>query len=133
MRNNNGLITAYIFDGEGGGRRVGWKEIQEWTPSDTLLWVHLNYTAPEAQRWIKEESQLEDVVGNALLAEESRPRVTAFDDGLLISLRGVKSQPWSRSGGYGFTAHLGAEKPDYYHPQKKAAFSNRSLQCIREG
>jgi zinc transporter len=93
MVNNDELIAAYILDGKGGGQRVGWNEIRQWTPSDGLLWVHLNYTAPEAQQWIEEESQLENVVGDALLAEESRPRVTAFDDGLLISLRGVNLNP----------------------------------------
>ena len=93
MVNNDGLIGAYVLDGKGGGQKVGWKEIQEWKPTDGLLWVHLDYTAPEAQQWIKEENQLEDVVGDALLAEESRPRVTAFDDGLLISLRGVNLNP----------------------------------------
>ena len=93
MVNNDGLIAAFILDGKGGGRRIGWKEIQEWTPTGGLLWVHLNFTAPEAQQWIKEESQLRDVVGDALLADESRPRVTAFDDGLLIALRGMNLNP----------------------------------------
>ncbi len=93
MANNDGLIAAYLLDGKGGGQKVGWKEIREWTPSDGLLWVHLNFEGPEAQRWIREESQLEDVVGDALLAEESRPRVTAFDDGLLSAFRGVNLNP----------------------------------------
>jgi len=93
MVNNDGLIAAYILDEKGGGQRVGWKEIRQWTPPDGLLWVHLNLSAPEAQRWIKEESQLEDVVGDALLAEESRPRITGFDDGLLLALRGVNLNP----------------------------------------
>ncbi len=93
MVNNDGLIAAYILDGKGGGQRAGWDEIRQWTPSDGLLWIHLNFSIPEAQRWIREESQLEDVVGDALLAEESRPRVTAFDDGLLIALRGVNLNP----------------------------------------
>jgi zinc transporter len=93
MANNDWLIAAYVLDGKGGGQRVGWKEIREWTVSAGLLWVHLNFEAPEAQRWIKEESKLEAVVGDALLAEESRPRVTAFDDGLLIALRGVNLNP----------------------------------------
>lgn len=93
MVNNDGLIAAYVLDEKGGGQRVGWNEIRQWTPPDGLLWVHLNYTALEAQQWIKEESQLENVVGDSLLAEESRPRVTAFDDGLLISLRGVNLNP----------------------------------------
>jgi zinc transporter len=93
MVNNDGLIAAYILDGNGGGQRVGWKEIQQWTPTAGLLWVHLNFEAPNAQRWIKEESQLGDVVGDALLAEESRPRITTFDDGLLVALRGVNLNP----------------------------------------
>jgi zinc transporter len=93
MVDNNGLIASYILDGKGGGRRIGWEEIQEWTPTAGVLWVHLNFTAPEAQKWIKEESQLEDVVGDVLLADESRPRVTPFDDGLLIALRGVNLNP----------------------------------------
>ena len=93
MVNNEGLISAYILDGKGGGQRAEWNEIRQWTPTTGLLWVHLNFTATEAQRWIREESHLEDVVADALLADESRPRVTAFDDGLLIALRGVNLNP----------------------------------------
>lgn len=93
MGNNDGLIAAYVLDGKGGGQRVGWEEIREWTPAVGLLWLHLNFEAPKAQRWIREESQLEDVVGDALLAEESRPRITTFDDGVLIALRGVNLNP----------------------------------------
>jgi zinc transporter len=93
MADNDGLIAAYILDGKGGGQRVGWNEIQQLKPSDGILWVHLNFTAPEAQRWMNEGSQLEGVVADALLAEESRPRVTAFDDGLLVALRGVNLNP----------------------------------------
>jgi zinc transporter len=93
MVNNDGLIAAYILDGKGGGKRVGWKEIQQWTAAAGLLWVHLNFEAPEAQRWIREESQLDDVVGDALLAEESRPRITTFDEGVLVALRGVNLNP----------------------------------------
>jgi len=93
MANDDGLIAAYILDGKGGGKRVGWKEIQQWAPTAGLLWVHLNFEAPEAQRWIREESQLRDVVSDALLAEESRPRITTFDDGVLVALRGVNLNP----------------------------------------
>jgi len=53
MANNDGLIAAYILDGNGGGQRVGWKEIQKWTPTAGLLLVHLNFEAPDAQRWIR--------------------------------------------------------------------------------
>jgi len=93
MVNNDGLIAAYILDGNGGGQRVGWKKIQDWTVAAGLLWVHLDFTAPEAQRWIKEKSRLEEVVGDALLADESRPRITTLDDGVLLALRGVNLNP----------------------------------------
>jgi zinc transporter len=93
MGDNDGLIAAYVLDGKEGGQRVGWKEIEEWTVAAGVLWIHLDFTTPEAQQWIREKSQLEDVVGDALLADESRPRVTAFDDGLLIALRGVNLNP----------------------------------------
>ena len=93
MVNHDGLIAAYILDGNGGGQRVGWKKIQDWKPAAGLLWVHLDFTAPEAQRWIKEKSQLEEVVGDALLADESRPRITTLDDGVLLALRGVNLNP----------------------------------------
>jgi zinc transporter len=33
------------------------------------------------------------VIGDALLADESRPRVTEFDNGLLVALRGVNLNP----------------------------------------
>jgi len=93
MGENVGLVAAYLLDGKGGGRKVGWQEIEQWTPSDGLLWVHLNFSTPEAQQWIREQSQLEEVISDALLADESRPRVTSFDDGLLVSLRGVNLNP----------------------------------------
>jgi zinc transporter len=93
MGDNHGLIAAYLLDGHGGGRQVGWQEIEQWTPSEGLLWVHLNFSTPEAQQWIREQSQLGEVISDALLADESRPRVTLFDDGLLVSLRGVNLNP----------------------------------------
>ena len=46
-----------------------------------------------AQLWLREESRLPDVVVDALLAEESRPRCMAVDDGVLLNLRGVNIYP----------------------------------------
>jgi len=42
-------------------------EIQDWTVAAGLLRVHLDFTAPEAQRWIKEKSQLEDVADRLMV------------------------------------------------------------------
>ncbi len=57
MVNNDGLIAAFILDGKGGGQRVEWNEIRQWKPTAGLLWVHLNFEAPEVQQWIEEESR----------------------------------------------------------------------------
>ncbi|MDH3929118.1 MAG: hypothetical protein OEV22_14355, partial [Deltaproteobacteria bacterium] len=57
MVNNDGLIAAVILDGNGGGQRVGWNEIRQWKPTAGLLWIHLNFEAPEVQQWIEEESR----------------------------------------------------------------------------
>ena len=43
---NDGLVAAYLLDGHGGGRRLGWDEIARWQPADGLLWVQLAGAQP---------------------------------------------------------------------------------------
>ena len=57
MENDDGLIAAFILDGNGGGQRVEWNEIRQRKPTAGLLWIHLNFEAPEVQQWIEEESR----------------------------------------------------------------------------
>lgn len=56
-------------------------------------WVHLDRGNPAAQRWLREESGLPQAVVQALLAEETRPRLETMDGGLLLLLRGVNLNP----------------------------------------
>lgn len=37
MNTNSGLINAYILDGNGGGKAVGWEEINGWSEGDGIL------------------------------------------------------------------------------------------------
>ena len=92
---NDGLIQAYILDGKGGGRQVGWEDINSWQPELDLLWVHLDYSFPEVQKWLAEKSGLDEVISEALTEEDSRPRCTLFREGLLLGLRGVNMNPGS--------------------------------------
>ena len=69
MSDNQGLITAFVLNGKGGGVRVGWEKIYKQAPENGLLWVHLDFTKPNAQKWIRQASQLSEVVQDALLAE----------------------------------------------------------------
>jgi zinc transporter len=57
------------------------------------LWIHLDRTKERAQRWIRAEAGLDPLVAESLLAEETRPRVQAVGDGLLVILRGVDLNP----------------------------------------
>ena len=90
---NDGLVIAYILDGKGGGRKISWDEIAVWKPDRGILWMHMNYSFPDVQKWLYEESGLEEVISDALTEEDSRPRCTPFQEGLLLGLRGVNLNP----------------------------------------
>jgi zinc transporter len=90
---DEGLVTAFILDGKGGGREVGWNEIAAWTPDDGFLWVALDYSIPQARTWLTEQSGLEEVICDALLAQETRPRSLVNRDGVLVVLRGLNLNP----------------------------------------
>jgi zinc transporter len=85
-----GLRFACLLDGRGGARHLTWAEAEEWKPRDGVLWIHLERDHPNTRKWMMEASGIDPVTGEALLAEESRPRVEAVDDeALLIVLRGI--------------------------------------------
>lgn len=89
----SGLIAACLLDGKGGGKAVGWGDVRRWTPDEGLLWVHLDYTASDAQEWLVRESGVDDVTAEALLEEDTRPRSVVLPNGLLVCLRGVNMNP----------------------------------------
>ncbi len=89
----NGLLCAYLLDGNGGGREVGWSEIDQWTPSDGMLWVHLDYSQRHSQTWLTDYSGVDELVVHTLLAEETRPRLVLEQEGMLVVMRGINNNP----------------------------------------
>jgi zinc transporter len=87
------LICAYILDGQGGGREVWWPDVDGWKPEAGVLWVHLDHTSQKSQEWLRRFSNLDPLVVEALLADDTRPRCLEIDDGLLVILRGVNLNP----------------------------------------
>jgi zinc transporter len=81
-----------MLDGRGGCEDLGWAGIESWQPDQGVLWIHLERDEPIAQKWMRERSGIDPLIVEALLAEESRPRVEASEDGLLVVLRGVNVQ-----------------------------------------
>jgi len=89
----DGLICAYVLDRRGAGRPLDWAGVRQWSPEQGILWVHLDYTEPVAHNWIKEMSEVPPTVAESLITEESRPRTLNVSDGLLVTLRGVNTNP----------------------------------------
>lgn len=58
-----------------------------------LNWKHLNFSVDEDASWIRHESGIPDLVNEAMLDEDTRPRALMTDDGLLVILRGVNMNP----------------------------------------
>lgn len=84
------IISAYAFDGTGGAVKLHGKDIAEKVKSKELAWVHLDASAAESRAWLDANvDYLDHVILDALLAEETRPRITEFKDGALVILRGV--------------------------------------------
>jgi zinc transporter len=93
MKNGDGLIHAFLFDGTGGGRRLEMPDIESWTPEQGVLWTHFDYTSEDVRQWLRNSAGLEELVADALLTEETRPRATAIDNGLLVALRAINMNP----------------------------------------
>ncbi len=88
-----GLISALLLDGQGGASQLDWEAIKRWQPADGVLWLHLDRTAAAVQQWLSESAGLDEIICDALLAEETRPRYRRLPEGLLVNLRGVNLNP----------------------------------------
>jgi zinc transporter len=93
MDHKDGLVNAYVLDGKGGGRTLDWNGVRGWKRGDGVLWVHLQWDEPTAAEWVRRDSGLDPLVADALLAEDTRPRCVAYEDGIMVILRGVNMTP----------------------------------------
>ena len=82
---NDPILMAYEFDGVGGGRALIENEVGAAQKDKHLAWVHLYMKEEGAKPWLEKEiSYLDPHIVNALLADETRPRVTEIGDGAFI-------------------------------------------------
>ncbi len=85
----SGLLDAYLLDGRGGGKRVDWETVRSWTPSDGVLWMNLDYTAPDSIAWLEQRSGIDAVFLEGLLDHDPRPRAATHGRDLLLIVRGI--------------------------------------------
>ena len=93
MTQDDSLICAYEFDGHGGARTLDWDGVRASRPGEGWTWIHLQREAPASREWLERESGLDEVLCEALLSSESRPRCEPYGEGVLLSLRGVNLNP----------------------------------------
>jgi zinc transporter len=87
------FLHSYVLDRRGGRQVIGPDEVSKWTPEAGILWVHLDVNNEASRRWLTEKSKLPANVVDTLLAGETRPRSHVSEDGGLVVLRGVNTNP----------------------------------------
>ncbi len=87
------FVCAYLLDGSGRGQRLDASGVGAWSEEQGVLWVHLDILDAEAREWAHRHGELDSTIVEALLVGETRPRVVPSDDGLLLVLRGVNTNP----------------------------------------
>ena len=90
---DQGLICAFDLDGKGGGRELGWLEINEPQQADVVRWIHLDHTARDSRSWLTTQSGLNEPIADAMLETETRPRCLQTGEGILLVMRGVNLNP----------------------------------------
>jgi len=87
------FVFCHQLDGAGGSRVLDPAALDAWKPADGPLWVHLDIGNSEARRWLTQRSQLPKAAQDLLLAQETRPRSISLEQGLMVVLRGVNTNP----------------------------------------
>ena len=91
METNSGMIHAFTIDGQGAGISLsGDDNVAAIVESEQLAWVHFDVNDPNSKIWLETKlGFLDSIIVQALVAEETRPRILQFDQGTLLILRGV--------------------------------------------
>ena len=84
-----GLAHAYLLDGRGGCAQLDWDGVARWTAGDGPLWLNLDYTAADVQRWLAQRSAIDPLIREALVDDDPRPRAAAHGDALLLIVRAI--------------------------------------------
>jgi zinc transporter len=90
------LIDAFWFDGEKHATSLSWADLGSMADDTTtpgFAWIHLQRDVTETRDFLFNLSGLPRVACEALVAAESRPRMTTFDEGIIVDIRGVNMNP----------------------------------------
>ncbi len=90
---DEGLLFACRLDGTGGAKLTDWSDVETWSAESGPIWIHLDSSSNRVKTWVRERSGLTPVTADAILNEETRPRVFQGKRGFIAILRGVNTNP----------------------------------------
>lgn len=83
------LLHTCKITPDGTGEIMGYEGACNFVPGNGFLWVHLHATHPGSRTWIENNTLLNPLVVDALLAKETRPRLLQHEDGLMAIFRAM--------------------------------------------
>ncbi len=90
MNDTNPIIYACKIVGDGFGELLTEQTAPVVLKSHELAWVHLDRNHNQTKNWLNEHvPYLDSIIVEALLADETRPRIVEHENGVLLILRGV--------------------------------------------
>lgn len=84
MSTTDSVVFCSVLEGNGAGHDID----APYDPGIAPVWTHLDFKDSDARQWLRGKGVDEQVI-ETLIAQESRPRVIAHVDGLVIVLRGI--------------------------------------------
>lgn len=93
--NADGFIFGFDFHPDGRMEKMDWEKMKPTAacPPTGWRWLHFNRLSDETREWLENSSGLEENAITSLLQSETRPRCAAYEDGLLLNLRGINHNP----------------------------------------
>jgi zinc transporter len=79
------FVFGFQLDHQGGGMAIS-------SETESDCWLHIDYSIASSQEWLHSVG-LPDPMVNAIVREDTRPRVVHHRDGILLLLRGVNTNP----------------------------------------
>ncbi|OHZ01511.1 MULTISPECIES: zinc transporter ZntB [Salinicola] len=94
MEAETALVAAYELDGKGGGTLLSVRQLREaWADPQRPLWMHLDFRHEDVRTYLLDIAGLDEAPIEALLEEDTRPRVAKFRNGAVSTLRGINLNP----------------------------------------
>ena len=88
-----GFLHTCVLNRHGGAEEIDLPAMKRWSKEQGVLWVHMDVNDKASRIWLSDASGVEEQIVDGLLAEETRPGSHATDQGLLVVLRGVNTDP----------------------------------------